>query len=196
MGEPGKPLRIVVFGGIGSGKSTFAALLAELGAVVVEADRVGHEILEPGGAAHQAVAASWPGVVVHGEIDRGRLASIVFADPVELEKLEAISHPLIGSEIQTRAADAGDRPVVVELPLMGRMLGDEWTWVLVDAPAEIRLERAVARGGGRADVRARMAAQPDEDEWHEQADWTIPNTGSIEDLKQAAAELWAQLSQS
>ena len=196
MGEPGKPLRIVVFGGIGSGKSTFAALLGELGAVVIEADRIGHEILESGGSAYRAVASTWPDVLVGDEIDRGRLASIVFADPAELEKLEAISHPLIGREIVSRAAAAGAAPVVVELPLLGRMLGDEWVWVLVDAPAEVRLERAVARGGDAADVEARMAAQPDEDEWHEQADWTIPNTGSVEDLRRAATELWDQLASS
>ena len=80
----GPPVRLVISGGIGSGKSTVAARLRELGAAVIEADVIGHEVLEVGGAAHDAVAQRWPTVVTDGLIDRSALAEIVFADMAQL----------------------------------------------------------------------------------------------------------------
>ena len=186
-------MRLVVFGGIGSGKSTFARLLAGLGAFFIDADRIGHEVLRPEGPAFDQVSARWPSVVVDGEIDRRALGAIVFGDPAELAILEEISHPLIAAEIARRAAAAGDQPVVVELPLTKQIIGPGWTWVLIDAPPELRLQRVLERGAEKPDVVARMGAQPKDAAWHERADWVIPNIGSLEELAVAAEELWKEL---
>ncbi len=193
MGVTGNPLRIVVFGGIGSGKTTLVRQLEALGAVAIAADSIGHEVIRSDGAAFAAVSHRWPQVVVDGEIDRQALAGIVFADRSQLAELEAITHPLIGAEITRRAAAAGDRPVVVELPLVVDLVGEGWIWVLVDAPRPDRMERAVARGAAAEDVAARMDSQPTIEQWHAKADWIVPNTGSVDDLADAAQELWKQL---
>jgi dephospho-CoA kinase len=193
MAETGNQPRVVVFGGIGSGKSTFTNLLGDLGAVVIEADRIGHEILASAGAAFAEVAAIWPQVVIEGEIDRSALGAIVFADPEALLALEAITHPLIRAEVARRAEAAAGDMIVVELPLIGEVVGPGWTWLLIDAPRDVRLARAVARGADADDIRARMASQPSDEEFHDKADWIVPNTGSLEDLTQAAAELWEKL---
>ena len=105
-----QPVRIVVVGGIGAGKSTVLARFEELGAMIVETDRIGHDVLEPWGSAFSAVAERWPEVVVDAQIDRSALAAIVFNDADALAELEAISHPAIAREIARRSEDAGDRP--------------------------------------------------------------------------------------
>ena len=193
MAATGNPLRIVVCGGLGSGKSTLVAALGARGALIVEADAVGHEVIAPTGPAFAAVAARWPGAVVNGTIDRAALAAAVFTDPSELADLEAITHPHIGAEIQQLVESAGQQPVVIEVPVLASFVDEAWTWVLVDAPEELRLERAVARGMTEEDARSRMARQPTAAEWHRRADWIIANTGSVADLEEAAAELWEQL---
>jgi dephospho-CoA kinase len=114
----------------------------------------------------------------------------VFTDLDQLRELEAITHPAIGCTIETCAAGAGDLPVVVELPLLRRMLGDGWIWVVVDAADELRLERAVARGGDADDVRRRMAAQPTRAEWLADADHVITNDGDLESLAGQVQALW------
>ncbi|MGH7785633.1 MAG: dephospho-CoA kinase, partial [Candidatus Binatia bacterium] len=115
---------IGVTGGIGSGKSTAVGILAELGAFVIDADRVGHEIYQPGTAGWDAVVAAFGRQVVaaDGTIDRTRLGPIVFADPGQLARLNAIAHPLIRAAVGTRitaqrALDAR-RPIVVEAALL------------------------------------------------------------------------------
>lgn len=193
MAVSGNPVRVVVFGGIGSGKSTFAEMLGRLGATVIEADRIGHAILRPGGPAADAVARRWPAVVVDGVIDRGALAAVVFADREQLAELEDLTHPLIAAEVRRLAAAAGSDPVVVELPLVRDILGEGWIWVLVAAPREVRVERAVARGVAAEDVAARMDSQPGDEEWHAVADWVVTNVGSLAELAAAAAELWTAI---
>ncbi|HHC08106.1 MAG TPA: dephospho-CoA kinase [Actinobacteria bacterium] len=193
-GNTSAPPRVVLSGGIGSGKSTVAELLARRGWRVVAADRLGHEVLEPGGEAHAEVARRWPSVVVDGRIDRARLARIVFADPDALAELEALTHPAIGRRIRRLVAEAGDVPVVVEVPVLAPELVDPtWTRVYVDAPEELRLARAVARGGDPDDVRRRMAAQPSASEWRRWADLVIENRGSLDDLEASVDELVAEL---
>lgn len=197
MAVSGNPLRVVVFGGIGSGKSTFASFLAQKGAIVIEADVIGHAVLRSDGGGFDSVSERWPQTLVKGEIDRAALAAIVFTDPDQLAELEAITHPLISDEIRRRAEAAGSTPVVVELPLTKALLDDEpWTWVLVEAPPEVRKQRAVARGASSDDVAARMAAQPGDEMWHARADWIVPNVGSLAALAEAATELWKNLQRS
>ena len=185
-------LRIVVVGGIGAGKSTVTSLFAVHGAVVIEADRIGHAVLGPGGPAAEAVATRWPEVVgADGAIDRSRLADIVFGDLEALAELESYTHPAIRSEILWRAAAAGEQTVLVEVPLLWDW-GGEWERVLVTADRAIRLERSVARGAELADVARRISVQPDEDAYRATADHVIVNDGGLDDLHRVVAELWSQ----
>lgn len=187
------PLRVIIGGGIGSGKSTVLRVLEDLGAVVIEADRIGREILEPGGGAYPQVTETWPEVVIEGSIDRSRLAAVVFSDPEQLEKLEAISHPLIASAIAERVAELEDRDVVLELPLTDDLAGPGWFRVVVDAPPRVCMERAIARGMDGVDVARRMDAQAGGGEWFSIADAVIDNRGSIADLQQQVRDLWVRL---
>jgi dephospho-CoA kinase len=186
------PLRLVVGGGIGSGKTTVVRVLQRLGASVVIADEIGHRVLEPGGEAFNEVAAAWPQVVVEGRIDRNALAAIVFADPVELERLEALTHPAIAARLSAEvSAIEGD--VVVETPIPGVATGPGWVRLYIDVPGELRLRRAVARGGDPDDVRRRMAAQLHRRAWLQWADRVLVNEGTLEELEAAVRALWDEL---
>ena len=193
VGNSRRPRRVVVSGGIGSGKTSVLDILEQLGAVVIEADRIGHEILEPGGPAYAAVAERWPQVVVDGMIDRGRLAAIVFSDLDQLRDLEAITHPLITAEISKRVAAAQDQDIALELPVAGDFDVSDWTRIVVAAPEEVRLARAVARGMRRKDVEGRIAAQRGFAGWLAAPDVVIKNSGSLADLEAQVAAIWEQL---
>ena len=149
-------------------------------------------MLEPGGGAHAAVAARWPASVVDGRIDRTRLAAIVFSDPEELAALEAITHPAIGRLILSQIESGGNTPVVVEVPVSASFIDPRWIRILVDAPTELRMQRAVGRGSDPDDVARRMAAQPDRDERLRWADHVIENAGTLDDLQQQVDALWDQ----
>lgn len=165
-----------------------ARLFAELGFTVITADLVGHAALEPGGAAFDDVARRWPSVVVDGRVDRSLLAAVVFADIDELKALEQITHPAIISAIGEQVLGAPG-PVIVEVPVP-LSLGDGWHRVYVEADEELRVERAVARGGEEADIRRRAAAQPDRATWLDWADRVIVNEGTVEELRAEVGALW------
>ena len=188
-----EPIRLVLSGGIGAGKSTVAGLLAAKGAFVIRADEVGHSVLEPGGGAYAAVAARWPACVVDGRVDRARLAEIVFSDTEELAALEAITHPAIGRLILSEVEGVGDRPAVIEVPIHASFIDPRWIRVLVDAPEALRLERATRRGADAGDVANRMAAQPTREARLAWADHVIENVGTLDELSQRVDELWAEL---
>ncbi len=187
-----RQLRLLVIGGIGSGKSTVLAMFGSLGAVTISSDRIGHEVLEPDGPAHPDVARRWPGIVREGRIDRGALAAIVFGDVDQLHELEAMTHPHIVSEITERAAAACPRPVAVELPLLLPLFDGTWVRVVVDADDDVRLERTVARGSPPTDAAARMAAQPPRERWLDAADHVILNDGSLAGLRARVEEVWRE----
>jgi dephospho-CoA kinase len=185
-------VRLLVGGGIGSGKSAFGRFLARRGATVVDSDRLGHRVLEPGAEAYDPVASRWPQVIVDGRVDRAALASIVFDDPDALADLEAISHPAIVRRIESIAA-ATDAPLVVEVPLMLPIGNEGWVRVFVDAPAAVRLGRAVERGADREDTIRRMGAQAGRDDWIAWADHVIDNGGGVDDLERAVDRLWSSI---
>ncbi len=185
--------RIVLAGPIGSGKSTVASLLAARGATVIEADRIGHDVISPDGPAFPAVAARWPDTLDGGSIDRRRLAAIVFADPNALLVLEALTHPHIAARIEARADAAGAEPVVIEMPLTADILGVGWPRLVVLAPAGVRFARAEERGMDPEDVRRRMDAQPPDADWRSGADWVIDNDGSRNDLEAQVDRWWAEV---
>lgn len=170
------PARIAVSGGIGSGKSAAGALLAERGFLVIDADRVGHSLLEAGHPIAGRVAARWPqAATADGGVNRGILGGIVFADPEQLRELEEMTHPEIGRIIRERAAAAGESPVAAELPVPGGLLGEGWLRVVVDAPDATRRARLLERGMTGEDIARRMAVQPTRAQWRAAADHLLPN---------------------
>jgi dephospho-CoA kinase len=180
--------RILLTGGIGSGKSTVGRILEGRGLRVVDADRLGHAALAPGGGAFDEAAARWPQVVVDGVIDRGRLAAIVFADPEELAALEAMVHPVVVERIERISREVAEGALVVEMsvPKLIRRLG--WTVVVVDAPDEVRRARLIARGMAPEDVERRMAVQPSREEWLAMADVVVDNSGGLDELGQVGTD--------
>lgn len=184
--------RWVLCGGLASGKSAVRALLGDRpGILAIDADVVGHEMLEPHGPAFSEVAAAWPQVVSEGRIQRASLAAIVFAREAELERLESITHPHIFGTITRRVEDF-EGVVVVEVPVLHHRLGEGWGRIVVDSEDQTRLGRAVARGLTREEAEARMAAQPTREEWLAVADVVVPNHGTIDELE-ATVELLAPL---
>jgi dephospho-CoA kinase len=184
--------RLLLTGGIGSGKSTAGAVFEGFGALVVSADRIGHDVIAPGGAAFEAVAARFPGIVSDGRIDRPALATIVFSDHLELRALEEITHPAIRAEIDRRIArETG--VVMVEVPLITDFFGPEWKRVVVDAPTEIRVRRLLERGMSRDDVEARMAVQPSRGEWLAVADLVVDNRRDLTALEQECRAVWGRI---
>lgn len=180
--------RWVLSGGIGSGKSEVRRLLVDAGVATIDADSIGHEVIEPDGAAFQVVGEHWPEVVVAGRIDRKSLAAIVFADADQLRQLEALTHPHIIGTIITRVEEF-DAPIVVEMPKLHHGLGEEWSRIVVDCEDETRLARAAERGMSRADALARMGAQPSRAQWLAAADLVVPNQGSRDELAETVAPL-------
>jgi len=189
-------------GGIGSGKSTVARLLEDRGAVIVDADRITHEILAPGGAAVSAVVERFGTGVLRpdGGIDRPNLRSIVFADAGARRDLEAITHPLIYAGIAARLAAPHvlDSEVVIDAPLLVETAGRDrvglQALVVVAADEAQQIERAVARSGiTPAEAAAVIAAQAPAERKLAAADYVLDNRGSPEDLEAAVATLWEEL---
>jgi dephospho-CoA kinase len=184
----------VLTGGIGSGKSTIRQALDRLGAVTIDADRVGHVVLEPTGSAFDAVARRWPSVVFDGRIDRAALGAIVFSDPDELRSLEAITHPAIAAGIARRIAEAGAAVVVIEVSVPKDLVGVGWMHTIVaDLDEEERIRRLVARGMDEADVRRRMGHQPSRDGWRARGRWIISTAGTREEVEEDVRRLWNEV---
>ena len=194
-----RTLRIALTGGIGSGKSAVARLLAEHGATVVDADRVAREIVEPGEPALAEIAAHFgPGVLrPDGSLDRSALAEIVFNAPAQLARLNAITHPRIGERTrQLMDAVPPGSVLVYDMPLLVEQgLTKGWDLVVVvDAPDEVRLARLVEhRGLAADDVRARMAAQATREARNAAADLVIDNSGDLNALRIQVDALWEGL---
>jgi dephospho-CoA kinase len=192
-------LLVGLTGGIGSGKSTVARMLADRGAVVLDADVLAREAVEPGTAGFDAVLGRFGEAVrsTDGSLDRARLAAIVFADDDARRDLEAIVHPQVRSRIaEAVAAHAdSDAVVVVDSPLLIETGGHGSfpVVVVVTAPDEARIARLAARGMGEADVRARMAAQMPLEGKAAHADVLLDNAGSESELDAQVDRLWADL---
>ena len=194
-------MRIAVTGGIGSGKSAVTARLAQRGAVVIDADRIAREVVEPGTPGLAAVVAEFgPGILTpDGALDRPAMAAIVFADAERRRALEAIVHPLVGRRSQELLDAAPDDAVVVyDVPLLaesadlGRADGFDRV-VVVTAPVETRVRRLVSRGLSEDDARARIAAQASDDARLAIADLVVDNSGDLEALDAEVDRLWAAL---
>jgi dephospho-CoA kinase len=190
-------LRIGLTGGIGSGKSTVSTLLAERGAVVVDADRIAREVVEPGSPGLAAVAEAFGEDVLmaDGSLDRAALAAIVFAHPEARRRLDAIVHPLVRARAAEIAAAApSDAVVVNDVPLLVEtgQAGAYDVVLVVEADPETRVARLVARGLTADDARARMAAQATDEQRRAVADVVLDNSGSREELVTQVDRFWAE----
>ncbi|GAA0219340.1 dephospho-CoA kinase [Cryptosporangium japonicum] len=190
-------LRIGLTGGIGAGKSAVSARLAELGAVVVDADRLAREVVEPGTPGLAAVVEAFgPDVLAaDGSLDRPKLGKIVFADEAARLRLNGILHPRIGALTAERAAAAPPDGIVVhDIPLIvegGSGAGFHLV-VVVMAAEEIRLHRLTElRGMPVEDARARIAAQATDEQRIAAADVLLDNSGALAELRAAVDALWA-----
>jgi dephospho-CoA kinase len=190
-------LVIGLTGGIGSGKSTVSALLAERGAVVVDADAIVRDVQQPGTPVFAAMVERFgPGIVaVDGALDRAAVADRVFSDGQALADLNAIVHPAVGREIADRMAALAetDHVVVLDVPLLVEAKNPYPVagLLVVDVDPEVAVRRLVEHRGMREDdVRARMTRQASRDERLARADRVIDNSGTPEDLAAAVDEAW------
>ena len=190
-------------GGIGSGKSTVSKLLAELGAFVIDADKVGHEIYLPGKEAWRQMTAAFGQDILAEDktVDRKKLGAIVFGSDEARKQLNAIVHPLmfkdIEQRIQAKRAEGFSAPIVVEAAIL---IEANWTpladevW-LVETNTDAVIDRiAEQRGMAAKDTAARIASQLSNEERRKHAHLVIQNDGSLEDLKQYVSQAWEQLS--
>ena len=188
-------------GGIGSGKSTVSRFLAELGAVIIDADKIGHEIYRPDTDTwRQLVKTFGSGILVpDNTIDRKKLGAIVFGDKQELQRLNAIIHPQITQEIKKRIEECRRRAVkviVLDAPVLleanAKNLVDE-IWVVVADDGNV-IKRAAARTGlTEQQIRDRVHSQLSNTERTKNARVVISNDGNTEDLRGKILELWEQI---
>nr|WP_043558442.1 dephospho-CoA kinase [Actinomyces israelii] len=182
-------------GGIGSGKSTVARLLAARGARVVDADAIAREVVEPGSPALAAVVSAFGTTVLtaDGALDRAALAGRVFTDPGARGVLEAITLPCIAQTAAQRMENAGPGGVAVyDVPLLvERGMDDLFDCVVVvEAPLALRIARLEERGLSREEAMSRMASQADDEERRRIADVLLLNNGTREDLADGVDWLW------
>lgn len=189
-------------GGIGSGKSTVAAMFKELGATVIDADQVAHELVEPDQPLFEAVAAAFGREIVgaSGRLDRQRLGAVVFADADARRRLEALLHPAIIVECERRirqAADSGTAMCLVDAALL---IESGWytrfdAVILVEAGEAVRIERLVrSRGLSRDDAMRRIRAQMPQQEKRRFARFVIENEGPLDETARRVRAVWDQLS--
>jgi dephospho-CoA kinase len=192
-------LRVGLTGGIGAGKSEVSRRLAAQGAVIIDADAIAREVVEPGteGLA-EVVEAFGPEVLrADGSLDRPRLGDIVFADPAKRGRLNAIIHPKVAERMAELEQAAGPGAIVVhDVPLIaenGRADVYELV-VVVDAPPRSQIERLQRhRDMTRQQAEARMAAQASREQRLAIADIVLDNSGSLAELDRQVGDLWATL---
>lgn len=189
-------------GGIGSGKSTVSQLLGELGAFVIDADKVGHEIYLPGKEAWKQVTAAFGQDILAPDqtIDRKKLGAIVFSGEEQRKKLNSIVHPLmftdIDSRIKAKRAEGFTKPIVVEAAILIEAnwlpLADE-VWLVVTNKNAVIDRVATQRGMSAKDTEARIASQLSDAERRKYANLVIENDGSLEDLRQKVQTAWNRI---
>jgi dephospho-CoA kinase len=189
--------RVGLTGGIASGKSTVADELARRGALVIDADRLAREVVDPGTPELAKVAERFPDTVVDGRLDRARLAAVVFADPQARRDLERIIHPAVRKRAAELEQSAPPGSVVVHvIPLLVET-GQESDFdlcVVVDVDHETQLSRLLARDGmTRAEAEARIGAQATREQRLAAADVVIDNSGSVTQLREQIDDVWSVL---
>ncbi len=198
-----RPLLIGITGNIGTGKSTVAHMLAELGADVIDADEVAHQVIRPGTPAYEQIVEKFgPEILVAGEengewrIDRRRLGAIVFDDPEALARLEAIVHPATMEEVERRIGASAAEVVAVEaIKLIEAGMADDCdsVWVTTCRPEQQLRRIMAARDLSRAEAKQRIQAQAPPEEKIARADVVIDNSGSLAQTRAQVEVAWEQL---
>ena len=192
-------VRVGLTGGVASGKSTVSAILAELGAVVIDADLIAREVVARGTPGLEAVVAEFgPELLTpDGDLDRPAMGALVFGDPEARKRLEAIIHPLVHRRSAELEEQAGDSAVVVhDIPLLAEVgrAGSFDAVVVVDAPPDLQVSRMVEdRGWTREDAESRIAAQATRDDRLAIATYVVDNTGTRDELRAQVEEIYAAL---
>jgi len=193
-------MRVGLTGGIASGKSTVSAILAELGAVIIDGDKLAREVVEPGtpGLA-QVVEAFGPEILLpDGGMDRAKVGQIVFNDEAKRKVLEGIVHPLVFERYAALEASAPKDGIVIhDIPLLAES-GRADTFdavIVVETPAEVQIERMLRdRGWTRADAESRIASQATPEQRRAIATYLIVNTGTREELRARVEAVYGELS--
>ena len=190
-------------GGIGAGKSTVSQILSELGAFVIDADKVGHEIYLPGKEAWQQVTAAFGRDILAPDqtIDRKKLGALVFGSDEARKKLNGIVHPLmfqdIDRRIKAKRAEGFTHPIVVEAAILIEAnwlpLADE-VWLVVTNKTAVIDRVATQRGMAAKDTEARIASQISDNERRKHAQVVIENDGSLEELRKKIRAAWSRIS--
>lgn len=198
-------LLVGLTGGIGAGKSTVSALLADRGAAVVDADQIARDLQSPGSPVLDRMAERFGSHIIRddGSLDRAAVAAIVFGESDEakaaLADLNGIVHPAMQSEIRRQIADQADtdRVVVLDFPLLGENPRDDLAaTIVVDIDPEVAVERLVEfRGMDETDARNRIASQISREERLSRADLVVDNSGDRAHLEREVDELWRRLTQ-
>jgi dephospho-CoA kinase len=189
-------IEIGLTGGIGSGKSTVAALLVEKGAVLIDADAIVREVQEPGTPVFRAMVERFgPGIVAEdGTLDRAAVAAIVFNDPEELTALNGIVHPAVSDEMTRRREVLAetDATVLLDIPLLVESKYSGLAGIIVvDVDPEVAVERLVRhRGFSEEDARARIGRQASREERLAVADFVVDNSGDLDDLRATVDRCW------
>nr|WP_217630504.1 dephospho-CoA kinase [Nocardioides exalbidus] len=192
-------MRVGLTGGVASGKSTVSAMLAELGAVVVDADLIAREVVARGTSGLAAVVEEFGAGLLtpEGDLDRPAMGRLVFGDAGARKRLEAIIHPLVHQRSARLEAEApADAVVVHDIPLLaeGGRAGGFDAVVVVDVPPDVQLARMLGdRGWTREDAVSRIAAQATREQRLAIATHVVDNTGTLDQLRARVAEIHAEL---
>ncbi|OFL71069.1 dephospho-CoA kinase [Corynebacterium sp. HMSC063G05] len=193
-------LKVGLTGGMGSGKSTVARRFAELGAVIIDADQIARDVVEPGEPALAELAEAFGGGILldDGSLNRGELAKRAFVSAEKTELLNSITHPRIEQRTEEQFNAAGDAIIVFDSPLlieMGQSEAQDLV-VVVHTPVEVRLDRLVeSRGVDREDAKQRIAKQISDDKRLQFADVVLENSGTEEDLVRQVDRIWERIIQ-
>ncbi|RNL86652.1 dephospho-CoA kinase [Halostreptopolyspora alba] len=192
-------LRVGLTGGIGSGKSEVSRLLSEHGAVVIDADQIAREVVEPGTPALEEIVAEFGNDVLtpQGTLDRPKLGEIVFADQERLDRLNGIVHPRVGERTEELMEQApADAVVIYDVPLLveNGLQAMYDVVVVVDAPEDAQIRRVMTnRDMPEEQARARVRAQATREQRRAVADIVIDNSGGLDELSRRVAEVWEEL---
>ncbi len=188
-------LRVALTGGIGSGKSLVGEILEQLGALVIDSDQLAREVIERGSPGYEEVVTAFgDSILSEGQIDRSKLAAVVFNESDLRKKLESIIHPLVREAAEKLARKLPSGAILInQIPLLVESDGAKrFDYVVtVSADEEIRRERLRLRGLKDYEITQRMAAQVSDSEREKIANYIIRNNGSIDELTRAVEELMA-----